>query len=140
MLSIRLPAPLLVLLIAVLNGCSSAPATVSGKVTANGKEVTSGGIVFSPIAEEGVLNPGKPGMADLAPNGSYTLKIEPGPGGFQKRYAIRFTAYQLPDTTNDPARQEGKFSVVPYQGMVPKQAEVEIKSGVNVVDIELIKK
>jgi hypothetical protein len=34
---------------------------------------------------------------------------------------------------------EARVAVIPYLGFTPKQAEVEIKPGINVVDIELVR-
>jgi hypothetical protein len=133
MFSLRSQVPVLFLLAVGLCGCSGAPAAVKGKVTADGKGVTAGTIVLSPLAAEGNAFPGKPGLADIRPDGTYSVNIEPGESGLAKRFAVRFTPPPLQLTA-----ATAKDAVIPYAGLVPKQAEVEIKAGANEINIELI--
>jgi len=134
MLSMRSQAYCLVLLLAGLSGCSSS-AEVSGKVTVRGKEVVGGDIVFSPLDDDGKASLGKPGMAGLGEDGSYSLKLESGPSGLAKRFAVRFTPAPLPPMPEAEAR----VAVSPYLGMIPKEGEVEVKPGINVINVELIR-
>ena len=122
----------LLLLAAGLCGCSGRPAAVSGTVTIAGKEVTAGSIVLSPLAAEGNVFPGSPGQADIRPDGTYSMTAEPGPSGLASRFTVRFTPPPLKLTASS------KDVTIPYLGLVPKQAEVEIKPGAHVIDIELV--
>ena len=133
MFSVRSPLAWFLLLAAGLCGCSGTPAAITGKVTLEGKEVTAGGVVLTPIAAEGDKFPGNPGQADVRPDGTYSMAIAPGPHGLAQRFTVRFTP-PVPQLTAATA----KDAVVPYAGMVPKQAEVEIRPGSNVINIELI--
>jgi hypothetical protein len=132
MFLIRAQIPFFMLLAAGLCGCSGSSAAVSGKVTADGKEVTGGGIVLAPAGADDAL-PGKPGMTDIRPDGTYSLRLELAASGPAHRFAVRFTPPPVKSTA-----ATAKNVVIPYQGMVPKQAEVEIKPGMNVIDIELV--
>lgn len=134
MFFIRRDGPLFFLLAASLCGCSASLAVVNGKVTVDGKEVTGGGIVFSPVYADGDPPPGKPGQADIGPDGTFSLNLEPGARGFPHRYTLRYTP---PPVRMTKKKSESGDVVIPYQGLVPTQKEVEIKSGVNVVNIEL---
>jgi hypothetical protein len=133
MFSVRSRTLLFLVLAAGLCGCSGGSAAITGKVTADGKEVTAGGLVLSPLDADGKAIPGKPGMADIGPDGSYSLKIEPGASGLAHRFAVRFTPPPVQMTV-----ATSKTVVIPYLGLVPKQAEVEVKPGSNVINIELI--
>ena len=121
------------LLMAVgLCGCSSGSAVVSGKVTAEGKPVTAGTLILSPRMDDNAF-PGRPGVTEVSSDGSYTLTIEPGSNGLAERFSVRFT----------PAPAQGKSrknpdAVVPFAGLIPRQAEIDIKPGKNVINIELI--
>jgi hypothetical protein len=120
------------LLAATLLGCSSSSATVNGKVTANGKNVTQGTLVFAPLATDGHTFPGKSGMAAIQSDGSYSLELQGGSNGLANRFAVRFTPEPI------HVNSKSKDVVVPYQGLTPKQAAVEVKPGINAIDIELI--
>lgn len=136
---IRAEVPLFLILGMGLCGCSAGSATVSGKVTADGKEVTSGGVVLSPVAVEGNF-PGKPGVADIRSDGTYLLDLEPGDSGLAQRFIVRFTPpppHPAPNAPKDLPPEDLPL-IAPYQGLIPKQAEVELKPGRNVVDIELV--
>src|SRR5207249_2482525 len=107
-------APLFLLLAAGLCGCSGKPADVNGKVTAAGKDVTAGTIVLSPVAVEGNDFPGKPGLADIRPDGTYSMVVEAGANRLPHRYTVRFTPPPVHGTDyNKPV-------VAPYQGLTPK--------------------
>jgi hypothetical protein len=61
------------------------------------------------------------------------MELEPGASGLAQRFAVRFTPPPAKSTAST-----FEVVVVPYQGLIPKQAEVEIKPGSNVINIELI--
>jgi hypothetical protein len=118
-----------------ISGCSHTGATVSGTVVANGKPVTGGNIVFSPAGGNRSTAPGKPGAAEIRPDGSFVLTLEPGEKGLAERFTVRFTPPVLPPMSE----AEAKVTLPPYQGFVPKQPDVAVRSGANTLDIELVK-
>ena len=142
MFSLRSQAPLFLLLAVGLGGCSGKLADVKGTVTAEGVAVTGGGVVLSPIGEEDNLFPGKPGMADIRPDGTFALTLEPGAKGLAQRFNVRFTPppayHKLTEEELKVTPPEDVPYFTDYVGLIPKEAVVEIKPGKNVVDIELI--
>lgn len=118
-----------------LIGCTRPQATVTGTVTADGRPVTGGTIVLAPLNSRGGTAPGKPGTAEIDPDGSYALTLLPGDTGLAGRFTVRFTPPVLPPM--DEAR--ARVTLPPYQGYVPKRTEVDVAAGANVVDIDLEK-
>jgi hypothetical protein len=100
-----------------------------------GKPVTGGNIVFSPAGGNGSTAPGKPGAAEIRPDGSFVLTLAPGGKGLAERFTVRFTPPVLPPMSE----AEAKVTLPPYQGFVPKQPDVAVRSGANTLDIELVK-
>src|SRR5579872_4948167 len=86
----------------VLAGCSGSGATISGKVTANGKEVTEGTIIISPVSSPGDTSPGKPALTPVQSDGSYALELVPGSRGLATRFAVRFTPRPIEGTRAKP--------------------------------------
>ena len=84
-------APLFLFLATGLYGCSGSSADVTGKVTADGKEVNAGTIILSPLAANKKVKPGSPGVADIRPDLAYSMKLESGPEGLAERAVVRFT-------------------------------------------------
>ncbi len=124
---------LVLVLVALVAGCSASSANVSGKVTAEGNAVTGGTIIISPIAEDRNSQPGKPGMADIGPDGSFTMQLKAGANGLSKRWTVRFTPPNLPPMPEAEAIK----AKIPYLRYTPKMTEVEIKAGYNTLDLEL---
>ena len=85
-------------------GCSPPHADVGGRVLAAGKPVTGGSIVFAPIGSPGNSAPGKPGAAEITPDGSFALRLEPGTRGLAERYTVRFTPPVLPPMNEAEAK------------------------------------
>jgi hypothetical protein len=57
-------------------GCEKPPfdlARVKGTVTIDGQKLTQGKVMFTPIAKEGELNPGKPAFGRIQPDGYFVL-------------------------------------------------------------------
>ena len=126
----RLQAIALVLYFIGLSGCGPSIANVKGKVSADGKEVTGGGIVLSPLGTDGKAAGGKPGMADIGSDGTFSMDVEL-PSASSSRFAVRFSPPQPLPT------KAFKDGVIAYNGYMPKQAEVELKPGPNAVAIEI---
>jgi hypothetical protein len=118
-----------------LVGCGPSTAPVKGTVTYDGAKVNGGTLIFSPI-KEGSNTPGPPGAAMVQEDGSFTVKVGDSEGAVVGKCAVSYTAPSGTAST-DPKKQ-GTPS--PYSGLVPKESTVEIKSGANSFNIELVKK
>ncbi len=63
--------------VAGLLGCGGGPAypvaPVHGVVSIDGKPLEGGRLMFAPVAAPGSLKSGKPGFADIAPDGSFVV-------------------------------------------------------------------
>lgn len=126
----------------LLVGCSTGGlAAVSGKVTYKGKPVPGGTLIFSPIASGEDQNPGKPAAATVQKDGAYTVGTSGTSDGARiGRHRVSYTPPPLDvpeEKLHDP-----KFNPPPspYANLVPKTQEVEVKSGRNNIDIELVPK
>lgn len=131
--------PLLGMVLAVgLTGCGEAMAPVKGTVHVNGSPAKGGSLVFAPIAESG-HSIGRSATAEIKPDGSYSLTTEhPDDGARVGHYRVVFTppAQEL----TEKQRTDRSYKAPPplYMGMKPKPAEVEVKSGPNTIDLELV--
>jgi hypothetical protein len=57
-------------------GCEKSPydlAPVRGTVTVDGQQLQEGKVMFTPVAKEGELNPGKPAFGRIGPDGTFVL-------------------------------------------------------------------
>lgn len=127
------------LLVATWAGCGAdaSLAPVSGTVTADGQPVQGGVVTFTPIQSEGTV--GKPAVGEVGANGTFQLGTNAaGDGVVIGRHRVLYSA-PTPDAA--PA-EEGKHAEAPpaspYEGLMPKEAEVEVKAGSNEIDIELV--
>lgn len=122
----------------VLTGCGGpAKATVTGKVTYKKEPVKGGTIVFGPIAGD-ANNPGKPATATVQADGTFTLTTDrANDGAIIGKHNVSYTAPE-PELT-EAQRTDPKYNppVSPYAGLVAKTKEVEVKAGVNSIEIEL---
>ncbi len=112
-------------------------AKVSGTVTMNGQPVTGGGILFSPIVVDKKLA-GKPSAGSVLPDGTFSLTTyEAGDGAVIGMHRVVFSPPPalVPDA---PAGAHVPAVKSPFDGLVPKVSEVEIKSGDNPITIELV--
>jgi len=112
-------------------GCGGAPtASIEGKVSANGKPVTEGILVFSPKTEgasSAIIEVGSDGSysGTTAIGENQVTYTAPGPKGAGE-----------PDPTNaDATVAAGKPSA--FDGMSVKTSVITVASGTNAVDIEL---
>lgn len=131
--SLRFAATLSVASLVAFVGCGDAGrATVSGKVTADGKPVTGGSLSFAPVggnAKPAAASIGSDGTYDLsdsegAPIGKNLLLYSPPPRSFPEGFS--------PKPGDMPPAS-------PYDGLKPSVTEVEILGGANTVDVELVK-
>jgi len=123
-------------------GCGGGLTPVSGKVTYQGKPVTGGSLVFSPIATAGEKEPGKSGSADIGSDGSFSVSTnKPGDGLRPGKYRVIFNSPQLPPMELKPGESSATARdtrpPAPYMGLAPTPDEVEIKSGGGPLTIEL---
>jgi hypothetical protein len=131
----------LALLAITWSGCEARPPTgkVSGKVSLQGQPVTGGSVTFVPIAQGGTTA-GRPAIGPIQPDGTFTLSTyAQGDGAIIGRHRVMFSA---PTGKHEEAgkHDEGQASAPadPFAGVTPKEAQVEVKSGENTIDIELV--
>ena len=105
-------------------GCESG-ASISGTVTTKGEKVTSGNLTFTPLPA------GKSASAAVKEDGTYSLK---GVGSGKN------TVIFAPASSTEPvALKPGeKVKPAPFEGLQVKTAEVDVKPGVNTIEIELV--
>ena len=126
MLTKRSPRPTLafavgLLALALCPGCGSrsAPRTigVSGRVTYQGKPVTSGTIIFHPLKPaEG--SPSRPATGQLQSDGTYELStFSPGDGAVPGEYGISITSLLSGPTPDNP--QAAKVYAIPRKYTSP---------------------
>lgn len=112
----------------LLSGCGAKTGTVSGKVTAEGKSVTGGTLVFSPDA----ANPGPPATVQVGADGNFsstavvigknTVIYNAPPAQYPPGYTPK---------PSEPAPES------PYVGLVPETKTVEVK-GNTPLEIKLV--
>jgi hypothetical protein len=124
-------------------GCGGGPtlSSVTGKVTYKGQPVKGGRLVFSPVASGKDTTPGKAAMAEIKEDGTYVLGTFSQSDGAQVgKHHINFTPPE--QVLTESQRKDPKYIAPPppYMNLIAKQAEVEVKSGTNSIDIELTKK
>lgn len=119
-------------------GCGGKGGKVTGKVTYQGKDVTGGSLTFSP-AGGASKDPGKPATGTVGPDGSFTMGTDsPGDGAVAGRHRVSYTPPEVP-LPEGKALKPGEYPPKsPYHGLVPKDSEVEVKSGPNTINIELV--
>src|SRR5262249_16639643 len=87
------------LLIALSAGCSKYPATapVKGKITINGKPVTTGRISFHPTTGE------RRALANIQPDGSYSLTtFERGDGALLGHHKVSIKSTRIENAPSPP--------------------------------------
>lgn len=135
------PAMLLVgvLYISALAGCGSgASATVKGKVTRDGKPVTGGTLTFAPVAaKDATSTEAKPVTAEVQSDGTFEVK-EAYAGRQRVLYSAPVIEWESPEW--DGKGPEPKAPKSPFEGLTPKEAEVDVASGENDLTIELVPK
>lgn len=127
-------------------GCSSnqnPTGKVSGKVTYQGQPVTGGSVTFVPIGSgsgtAGNANAGKPASGNVESDGTYKLTTYTKDDGAvigKARVSYSAPTPQLPEGKTLKSGETMPKS--PFDGLQPKVAEVEVKSGNNPIDIELV--
>jgi hypothetical protein len=127
------PAILCAVFSALLMGCGGETlAPVSGTVKYKGEAVKEGSLVFSPVPKDKEL-PGTPASANVKADGSYSLITGAGKGAVVGKHTVLYTPG--PGIESKDPSKEGTPS--PYNKLVVKTAEVEVKPGTNKIDFEL---
>jgi hypothetical protein len=133
-----------VLTMSLFCGCSGGDAgqkptaKVSGTVTFDGKPVSGGTLIFSPITPEGgkQTEAGKSGQATITSSGTYVVTTySDGDGAVVGKHRVLFSAPPAPAPSGDAHAQP---AASPYAGLSPKDAEVTVSKGDNKINIELI--
>jgi hypothetical protein len=111
-------------------------APVRGKVVANGQPVTGGSLLFAPA--DG--NIAQPATGAVNPDGTFVLgTTDTDDGAAVGRHLV---TYNAPPRTGqedwDGYGTPPPEVVSPFEGFLPKPAEVEVKSGQNDLTIELV--
>ena len=125
------------LLIAILPGCGERgfpTAPVRGKVTYNGKPVTSGTVLFMPDGDK----PSATG--ELEPDGSYSLTTyRSGDGAVLGKHSILITAIEDQSNRLPEERNPAPGLTIParYNNFATSGLSAEVVEGANTVDFEL---
>lgn len=123
-----------------LVGCDGGPevARVGGTVTYKGKPVTGGSLTFLPQANGNPM-PGKPASAVVQEDGTYTLAtLTADDGAVVGKHQINYSPPVLPFPPGKDPPQGASPPPSGFEGLAPKTAEVEVQSGSNTIDIELV--
>ena len=126
------------LVLLTLVGCGrSGPemASVSGRVTFEGKPVPKGTIAFKPVAPNGRTATGA-----IGPDGSYTLQTEEADDGAQLgEYVVTISAHDEPLLDYTPAQPVKPKLLVPAQYEDPEKSGLKktVVRGSNVFNFDL---
>lgn len=111
-------------------------APVSGKVTHDGEPVTEGSLIFAPTGSG--PTPGKTGRAEIQSDGTYSVSTYGKDDGAV--IGTHEVSYSVPSSMGHDAQgaESAEGEGVSSQVLVPKTKEVEVKSGGNTINIELV--
>lgn len=141
--------PKLLLVLPLLAGCDSGPPTgqVTGKVTYEGKSVSTGSIQFYPVKG------GAPAVGSIKPDGTYTLARKvPGDGVLLGEYVVTIEAIEAAEVSNQPTSIEEEVKMGSIANirsrpkyLVPEKYSVEessdltatVKPGTNEINFDL---
>jgi hypothetical protein len=128
--------PILAALAALAVGCSSEPyktASVSGRVTLNGKPVGKVAVMFQPVATEATYNPGPGSYGITDAEGRYTLKLigKESPGAVVGKHKVRIEAYTEPGDPNDdrPRRIKPHVQIPARYNQIDPKLEFDVPAG-----------
>lgn len=126
------------LVVTVFTGCGeSGPKTypVTGTVTTGGKPVTGGSLTFAPIGVSGDQAI-QPSVTTVQSDGTYKLDKGTVPAKHRVLYVAPVIPWEMPEWDGKGKAPEAPKSE--FDGLVPKESEVEITAGENKIDIELV--
>lgn len=123
-----------------VSGCGAAAtpkAQVKGKVTVNGAPVKGGTILLAPLTASGEAASG-----EVQSDGTFILStLEPGDGA---PIGMSRLSYKPPVTATEPPEDWDSSKGEPprekslYEGMIPKQSEIDVKRDSNEITVELV--
>lgn len=118
----------------LLAGCgSSGKGKVSGTVTAAGQPVTGGSVSFAPVAGSGAAAAGRVATGAVRSDGTFSLSTDAdNDGALIGLHEVVYTPPSVGGESADPAAKS------PYHGLVPRERQVEVKTGENTFAIELV--
>lgn len=133
-------------------GCGSGleTARVEGKVTHSSKPVTAGTIVFTPVDDAGKTRDGKPALAEVQEDGSFSLRTyEPGDGAILGKHRVSYSPPEEDEPESDvTAGADGEESKAPSSKpqqriedgleVAPDSQIVEVTKGDNTINIKLV--
>ncbi len=131
--------------VAAVSGCGSGAgkspvAKVSGKVTFDGQAVTGGTISLFPTGAAKATEAGKAGICLIQSDGSFKASTY---GEFDGAIIGKHQVMYSPPSVETPVVPEGGHAQAPppspYDGLVAKETQVEVKAGENSINIELVK-
>jgi hypothetical protein len=130
---------LAVVIAAGIAGCgysSGDKGSVRGKVVANGQPVTAGQVMFAPASG----TEGAPAIGSVESDGTFTLTTDKsGDGAAVGKHTVTYTAPPPEGAADwDGYGTPPPMTKSPFDGMVPKETEVEVKAGSNDITIELV--
>lgn len=125
-----------------LLGCSSSEykiAPVEGVVTYQGSKLTFGKLYFRPVKSGGEgENPGRPAFGTIDEHGHYRLSTYGQyDGAIVGAHNVQFI---MPSGDENKKAFFAQGKEKPPKFLRPKESRVEVKSGSNVLDIELVEK
>jgi hypothetical protein len=124
-----------------LTGCGKTEmAPVTGKISLKGAPIKGGTLVFTPILVAGSeASKGKAATAEVHADGTYSLTTErSGDGAQLGHYRVVFTPPAQELTEEQRTNPKYKAPLPLYMGMAAKPADVDVKSGANTIDLELV--
>lgn len=111
-------------------------APVKGQVVANGRPVTEGTLVFSPLAE--TVDAASANGA-IQPDGTFVLGTNSlADGAAVGRHRVLYNAPPPSGPEWDGYGKPPERTFSPFQGFIPRESEVEVKAGPNEITIELM--
>lgn len=128
----------LLVLALLVAGCGPGNrAPVKGKVVFNGQPVTEGAILLAPIGETGESGAPANGIVQL--DGTFSLGTDKDADGAAiGRHRVYYTAPSPTGPAWDGYGPEPERKYSRFQGLSPREAEVEVKAGSNELTIELV--
>lgn len=133
--------------LALVSGCGGGDgrketAKVVGTLEFDGKPVKGGSLTFSPTSESGSGNTGKPGVAKVGEDGTFSVSTySDGDGAVVGKHTVSYTAPTPEPTADTQGAGGGHEASKPseYAGLVPKEPEVTVLESGNTLEIELVK-
>jgi hypothetical protein len=115
-------------------GCSGKRAKVTGKLTFHGQPVTGGSLTLVPVPAAGDLEPGTPAAVAVNSDGTFATPD----GAVVGRCKVFYSAPSVPFPEGRVQRPSEPAPMSPFVGLVPKEQEIEVTTGDNTLEVEMI--